>query len=55
METGNKPQRPINWGGYLIVPHRIEFWQGQENRLHDRFVYNKISGEENWAIKRLMP
>lgn len=47
--------RPAHWGGYRIIPLRFEFWQGRENRLHDRFVYTagKISGE--WHIARLAP
>lgn len=44
---------PDFWGGYRIVPHRIEFWQGGESRLHDRFLYER-SGE-NWTINRLAP
>jgi pyridoxamine 5'-phosphate oxidase len=44
---------PDFWGGYRVVPHRIEFWQGRENRLHDRLVYLKQG--ENWAIERLAP
>jgi len=45
---------PSSWGGYRIVPHSIEFWQGQENRLHDRFQYTK-QGNEDWSIERLAP
>ena len=46
-------KRPNNWGGYSINPYYFEFWQGRENRLHDRFVYeNKRS---NWLINRLSP
>jgi len=45
---------PSSWGGYCIVPHTIEFWQGQENRLHDRFQYTK-QGHEGWSIERLAP
>jgi len=45
---------PSSWGGYRIVPHSIEFWQGQENRLHDRFQYTK-QGNEGWSIERLAP
>ncbi len=45
---------PSSWGGYRIVPHSIEFWQGQENRLHDRFKYTK-QGSEGWSIERLAP
>lgn len=50
---GQDPERPENWGGYTVVPVRFEFWQGRENRLHDRIVYEK-SGE-SWEIKRLAP
>lgn len=45
--------RPPHWGGYCIVPDKIEFWQGRSSRLHDRFVYS-IEGEE-WKIVRLAP
>jgi pyridoxamine 5'-phosphate oxidase len=44
---------PDFWGGYRVVPHTIEFWQGRENRLHDRFVYKKEQDE--WLISRLAP
>ena len=44
---------PDFWGGYRVVPEKLEFWQGRENRLHDRFVYTK--SEENWDIDRLAP
>lgn len=45
---------PSFWGGYRVVPHRFEFWQGRENRLHDRFLYRR--GEEGaWEIERLAP
>ncbi len=50
---GNPPARPKNWGGYLVKPVKIEFWQGRENRLHDRILYEKTG--ENWKIKRLSP
>ncbi|CAB9541032.1 Pyridoxamine 5'-phosphate oxidase (EC 1.4.3.5) [uncultured Gammaproteobacteria bacterium] len=51
----NKGEVPLPdfWGGYRIVPTTIEFWQGRENRLHDRFVYTK-SGNI-WEISRLAP
>lgn len=45
---------PDFWGGYRIRPHCIEFWQGQPNRLHDRFVY-RLSSEKDWFINRLAP
>ncbi|WYZ46371.1 hypothetical protein EsH8_IX_000596 [Colletotrichum jinshuiense] len=47
---------PDFWGGLRIVPDRVEFWQGRENRLHDRFVYDKVEGQEDkWTINRLSP
>lgn len=47
---------PDFWGGLRIVPERIEFWQGRENRLHDRFVYDKVEGEDDkWTLERLSP
>lgn len=45
---------PSFWGGYRVVAHQIEFWQGGEHRLHDRFVYTKTSNG-NWQTARLMP
>lgn len=48
-----KPIRPEHWGGYLIKPTEIEFWQGRPNRLHDRLRYVKT--ENNWTIERLYP
>lgn len=44
---------PDNWGGYRVVPDEIEFWQGRENRLHDRFRY--LLSEGQWQINRLSP
>jgi pyridoxamine 5'-phosphate oxidase len=44
---------PPFWGGYKLVPHYFEFWQGRENRLHDRFSYTKK--ENTWLIERLAP
>ena len=45
--------RPAHWGGYRLVPEQIEFWQGGEHRLHDRFRYvRSVSG---WDIERLQP
>lgn len=44
---------PPDWGGYELLPHRIEFWQGNDDRLHDRFVYS--NEENNWLISRLAP
>ena len=45
--------RPEFWGGYIVRPERIEFWQGQAARLHDRFVY--VREGERWSIRRLAP
>lgn len=50
----NKPvPRPPHWGGFLIQPDRIEFWQGRPNRLHDRFLYQRTN--DNWMVFRLAP
>ena len=46
--------RPPHWGGFLIKPDLIEFWQGRPSRLHDRICYQK-STERNWRISRLSP
>jgi len=45
--------RPLYWGGYLVEPLRIEFWQGRSNRLHDRILFSKKG--EDWVISRLAP
>jgi pyridoxamine 5'-phosphate oxidase len=52
-QFGDKPPRPPQWGGYRVVPQRIEFWQGRENRLHDRLLYRRDAGA--WKIERLAP
>lgn len=44
---------PSFWGGYRVVPHRIEFWQGRPSRLHDRFEY--LRQGDDWHIQRLQP
>ncbi|KAI1074972.1 pyridoxamine 5'-phosphate oxidase [Whalleya microplaca] len=50
---------PEFWGGIRIVPESVEFWQGRQNRLHDRFVYNKKESTqgaaEEWSLERLSP
>lgn len=51
--TGREIPRPLNWGGYLVEPTKIEFWQGRSSRLHDRIVYELIDG--SWIINRLAP
>jgi pyridoxamine 5'-phosphate oxidase len=52
--SGKNPPVPDSWGGYRVVPERIEFWQGRENRLHDRFLYLRQSNK-TWRIDRLNP
>ena len=47
-------EMPAPWGGYVLAPIRIEFWQGRPNRLHDRFQYSK-QGDGTWRIDRLSP
>ena len=44
---------PDFWGGYRVVPESIEFWQGRENRLHDRIIYEREN--DDWSISRLSP
>lgn len=51
--TGDVP-RPDYWGGYVLAPDCIEFWQGRPNRLHDRFSYSK-QADGSWKIERLAP
>ena len=53
--------RPGHWGGFLLRHRSVEFWQGQQARLHDRFLYTREGGEgtreggEGWKIERLAP
>lgn len=46
--------RPPHWGGYLLTPNRIEFWQGRPSRLHDRIVY-RLNHNHVWQTERLAP
>ena len=50
---GDDIPRPPNWGGYRVIPDRLEFWQGRPNRLHDRLVYQRDG--TSWRIERLEP
>lgn len=50
----NEVPKPAYWGGYLLKPQIVEFWQGRPGRLHDRIVY-KRSDKKNWKIVRLAP
>ncbi len=54
---GEDVPRPPFWGGYVVQPEAIEFWQAGEFRLHDRFVYARVDGEASaaWTIERLSP
>ncbi len=47
-------ERPSHWGGYLVKPESIEFWQGRPNRLHDRILYS-LAGKADWKMERLAP
>ena len=51
---GKQLERPKHWGGYLVRPISIEFWQGRPNRLHDRIRYS-LQEDYNWKIERLQP
>ena len=46
-------ERPEHWGGYVLLPHSFEFWQGRPSRLHDRIRYRKA--DSSWIIERLSP
>lgn len=46
--------RPEHWGGYRLLPFKMEFWQGRESRLHDRILYQKME-DNSWEITRLAP
>jgi len=50
---GDKIPRPEHWGGYIVQPETIEFWQGRPGRLHDRLLYTLENG--TWKIERLAP
>ncbi len=50
----DQPPRPDHWGGYRLVPDRLEFWQGRSSRLHDRIVYTR-NADGTWSLSRLQP
>jgi pyridoxamine 5'-phosphate oxidase len=54
QHVGGPVPRPPHWGGYRVLPAMVEFWQGQENRLHDRLRYRCAEGE-GWILERLAP
>ena len=54
LKFGDNVPRPPHWGGYRVKPEVIEFWQGQENRLHDRLRYSR-QDDGGWLIERLAP
>lgn len=53
-QAGDEPARPAHWGGFRLVPERIEFWQGRRSRFHDRIVYTR-QADGGWTRERLQP
>ncbi len=51
---GREIARPEHWGGYLVAPEEIEFWQGRPGRLHDRILFT-LTPEQEWSVARLSP
>lgn len=51
---GKKPERPEHWGGFLVKPVIMEFWQGRPSRLHDRLQYT-LQNDRTWKLERLAP
>lgn len=53
-QFGEQPPRPENWGGFRLVPERLEFWQGRRSRFHDRIAYT-LQPDGSWMRQRLQP
>ncbi|KAJ3140790.1 hypothetical protein HDU90_008095 [Geranomyces variabilis] len=53
--NGESIPRPDFWGGFRVVPDRIEFWAGRASRLHDRIVYARSAADKEWEVSRLAP
>lgn len=53
--AGTDVPRPEHWGGYLVRPSEVEFWQGRRSRLHDRLRYRRSDSSPAWVIERLAP
>lgn len=52
-QFGGEIPRPPHWGGFIVKPSKVEFWQGRSSRLHDRILYTQLNNE--WSIERLAP
>ncbi|NJP99921.1 pyridoxamine 5'-phosphate oxidase [Streptomyces zingiberis] len=52
---GEQVPAPPEWGGYRVRPEAVEFWQGRENRLHDRLRYVRTAAPGGWAVRRVSP
>lgn len=46
--------KPPHWGGWRVVPDRVEFWKGRQSRVHDRLVY-QLGADGKWSLQRLQP
>ncbi|MFF3317477.1 pyridoxamine 5'-phosphate oxidase [Streptomyces sp. NPDC003035] len=54
-ESEDQVPVPPEWGGFRVVPETVEFWQGHENRLHDRLRYVRVGDGDDWRVERLSP